>query len=378
MNSENKIYLDNAASTPVSSFHLDFYRDCMERYYCNQEAAHDWARKAREEIDLAGKRILKAVTGAEAGNVLWSNCGSDALDTVISMPAFSGRRIISTCAEHSCIEAALRRRTDCELCFTGIKPDGRIDLKQFETFLDSKTALVVLHHVQSETGAIQNLQEIRTLIAKHAPEAKLLIDSIQAIGKLPFAYNEIKPDFMVVSGRKIGAPGGGVLIYKDSEFDYYFKKLRHAEHQLCRVEPAICLTLAKCITDLYSNSVSHHSAVAILNKKLRNALSELIVKERKVIQFTLPEKLASPYIIHFTAHPFQGAILLRMLAQSDIMAAAGSACDAETKNPSKVLLAMGMKKERAFSALRLSLWDNNTEKDCDIFIEKFTKILNEY
>lgn len=378
MNSGKIIYFDNAAAAPVSDVHLDFYKDCLQKYYCNQEAAHEYARETRKEINRAAGRILETLTGTENGNLLWTNCGTDAIEAVLSMPALSGRRIVSTKAEHACIDAALKRRKDCEIHFAGIKPDGQIDFEEFKNLLNPQTALVAVHHVQSETGAVQDLGKVRELIDERSPGAKLLTDSIQAAGKIPFDYQEAHPDFMVLSGRKIGAPGGGALLYKDSKLEAYFKKLRQTEHRLCRIEPSLCLTLEKCLTDSCRTSSPRYSEALELNRKLRNALGSIEIKGVRPVKFTLSAETSSPYILHFTVQPFQGAILLRMLSQHNIMAAAGSACDAETKTPGKVLLAMGMKKDKAFSALRLSFRDTAAEADCDIFIDKFTEILREY
>lgn len=369
--------MDNAAASPVSSETLSFFNEQFLRCYSNQEAAHASARECRLKLDEAAEKLSFYITGTSGAGVFWTNSGTEALNAVLEMPLFKKGNTVSSPAEHPALRSAINRQCS-EVRIAGVSADGSVDPEELERLLDANTVLAAFHHVQSETGALQNLCAISEIIKRRSPSALFLSDTIQSACKLAIPWKDASLDFAFVSGRKIGAPGGAAVIYRDVCMKSYFDALRSEQHRFSRVEPAIILTLAECAERLEKERNNEIRRIEGLNAYLRKKLSGMNLQDGKKIKISLPENSASPYILHFLLPGFQSAVILRMLSERGIMLAAGSACEAETKTPSPVLLAMGISKQDAYSALRISFWNNISASDLDIFLGDLEKVILSY
>lgn len=375
------IYLDNAAAAQPCQETADLFSAMIMHAFVNQEAAHGLAYNLKQEIAEAEKILSQSLTGDDGVSILWGGSGTTLISALLQLPVFKRGNIVTTELEHPALSAAIQR-SGAEPR-TVKTPGGRIALKHLEELLDTKTVLVAVHHVQSETGIIQDLSHMREIIEAKAPNAMFMADTIQSAGKIPVPWHDAKLDFAVVSGHKLGVPGGSALLYRNrkyngqADFTAFFKQLRHSEYLLGRPDPAAILTLAHTVKQNIERLHENYAAILKLNMRLRNGLSKISLPQGKII-FTASPDNASPYIIHFIIPGFQGAVLVRMLSEENIFTASGSACSAESSTPGKTLPAMGFKRSEAYSALRVSLWHSNSESDIDIFISALDKVLRNY
>jgi len=353
----NPIYLDNAAALPVWPAALETFTQAVTRHYANQEALHGAAASIRQILREAESDILSAlnIPSGEA-DIFWNDSGTSLIASLLRHPRFSQGEIVATGAEHPAMTAALRR---LHLPLHQVKLNrGRIDLDHLAQLLNPQTRLVALHHIQSETGIIQDLVAIGALVKARAPQAFLLADTIQSAGKLPLPWQEAGLDAMLISGFKVGAPGGALAVCrKDSAFFKAMLQLRTAEHLISRPLPASCLALATAIKLMQQQREQHYLNAQAMNRAFRAVLSDVFPAQ---VDFLQPETNTSPYILHFLLPGYQSAVLVRMLSAREIFIAAGSACNAETNEPSPTLLAAGVNKKDAFSGLRISFGPQNT------------------
>ena len=196
---------------------------------------------------------------------------------------------------------------------------------------------------------------------------------------LPFDFASVRPDFFLVSGQKFGLPSGAAMVYSDA-FRPTVKKIRSERHAVGRVPPPFCLLLAETLAGRLAELEKKLTHIRVLRTafldELKRALPDGCWRE------TIPAENASPYIVHllFSGGPqtCQGAILTRIMAKFGASIASGSACDAETGTPSRVLTAMGLSREEAFSAVRVSFFDRNTPEEAAELAQLLARAVREY
>jgi cysteine desulfurase len=375
-----RIYFDNAASCVPDPKVLGHYYAYASRFYANQEAAHSLAYDLREKINLAAIQLSKALCNKET-DVHWGHSGTDTFSLFSEFKGFKCGNIVSTAMEHPALTSALNR-TQAEVRIVKIT-NGRVDLKHLAELLDEKTVLTSIHHVQSETGVIQDLAAIRKVINNHAPQSIFMSDTIQSAGKIPIPWNEAELDIISVSGHKIGAPGGAALLLNNKNqklnaFAEYLKLCRKEYYTASRPEPAANLALAQCADKKHKEQTENFDKISKINSFLRQKLPKLKLFNDKKNILTIPAEQASPYILHFIVPGYQSGVLVRMLSNESVYFSAGSACLSETDKPSAALTAMNFKREDAFAGVRLSFCSQNTMRHAEIFLEKFQKALLDY
>ena len=380
-----KYYFDNAAAVPVRPVTMARLAALTQDYSANQEASGAAAESVRAALSTAERRLLNALCGSkmQGRSVFWTHTGTDAVRAAVMAFLLTPERhggVLFTDGEHASIPAALDMLpASCPRNRVKLLHDGRIDLTDLSQKLSERTRLVVFHWVQSETGVIQDLAAVRAMVKSIAPQAALLIDAIQGAGKLPFDFDAVQPEFFLVSGQKFGLPSGAAMLYSD-EFRPAVKKLRAERHAFGRVPPPFSLLLAEMLGGRLATMSGDLEYVRGLRERflseLREALPDGCWRE------TVPAENASPYIVHllFSGGPqtYQGAILTRILAKFGASIASGSACDAETGTPSRVLTAMGLGREEAYSAVRVSFFDQNTPEEAAELAHLLARAVREY
>ena len=367
------IYLDNAAATPPEAERLQEYALLSRDYYANSESSHAAGRASKEFQDKCAEQLCRAIGGDEKNAcVLWTNSGTESANAALALPMFRKSVIVTTKAEHPSILAAAER-SGSEIRYAGLSSDGEINIDSLSEILDTSVRLLAIHHVQSETGRIQDIAKISSLLKEKAPRAVFLVDTIQSLCKISVPVGEDGPGMLLLSGCKIGSPAGGAVMAAPGFADE-FKKLRFQEHLVSRVNPAVSAVLARQVHYLSGEREKIYGKAKELSTVLRQALESL----GKECVPTVPPEKASPFIVHARFPGREGAVLARMLSAKGIMVSAGSACSAESGGPSKALAAMGFTGQDAYSALRISLWKENTLNDINIFIDALKESLKNY
>jgi len=342
------LYFDNAAAMECGEGTLTRFQVLARQYFANQEAA---VSGTREAVSEAEKALLEAFCGTcrrEYG-ALFVNTGTDAVSAgVLAAEKIRLKGdIVLTGGEHACVQAAAKR-TGRRLRIAGCDRSGRIAEEHLRQAVTQDTALAALHFVQAETGAVQAPELFRQVLDEAAPDALLLIDAIQGAGKIPFDFSAVRPDFFTISGQKLGVPGGAALIFR-KKYKPILRKLRFEEHRIGRLPPAFAVLLAETAAEWVKSMPERRAHAQRLKDHL---LKELSARIPGKIQVTAAG--SSPFILHLLLADqktaYQGAIVTRALAERGIIAAPGSACNAETDQPSAALRWMNVPARLAYSA----------------------------
>ncbi len=363
------LYFDNAAALEYDPFLTERLAQLLPRCFSNQESpVSDTAGQVR----AAEERLIAALLPERLGeqySVLFVNTGTDAVNAVFSIFP-SGSEVVLTGGEHASVRAAAERLAGEEkkLRLTGCDA-GLVLPCHYREAVTEQTVLTAVHTVHPETGLIQRLPS-----KAERKNSYLLADAVQGIGKLPFDTASVQPDFLTVSGQKLGLPGGGAVLYK-RQFRKNFEKLRRQDHRTGRVPPVFCVLLAETLERWNSLREERLNHAAALKSLFLTLMEE---KCGGVFRRTVPDELSSPYIAHILLKNCQGAIVTRALSAKGIYAASGSACDSETKEPSAALRWMGIEPPLAYHALRISFSPRNDEAGICRLTDELAQILHDY
>ncbi len=360
---EKTIYFDHAAAMKPDVEVVDFYRQKSLESFANQEAGHLLGYEMRQQLKVAEQELADAVAERPM-DVAWGDCGTTLFNMVTSLTFLQGGNVVISPLEHPAVEASLRR-SGAEIRILPIIKSGSINWEKGAELLDKQTRLVVLFHVQSELGLLNDIDSYVPLIRELAPKARILADTIQSGGKLPLPK---EVDMLTISGHKMGALGAGAILFDPKRVDRVeFEKMRHNDYRFGRIEVAQALTVAFAAKLRAKNRSAELEHVTTINKFLRNSITGTFELEN-----------SSPYILHTILPEHQSAIIMRILSTKGIYISSGSACTAESDQPSPSLLALGYKRQLGFSGLRISLSPSNTQTEATRLTEALNEAIKEY
>lgn len=360
-------YLDNSATTRVSKTAADKAYEIMTEIYGNPSSLHLMGMNAEKELELARKRVSAAL-GATSEELFFTSGGTEANNTALFGAAYakrrSGKRIVISSVEHSSVlEAAARLEQEgFEVVRIAPQIDGRVYAEDVAEAVNDDTILVSVMLVNNETGAVMPVKDIFEAARDKNDKIICHTDAVQAFGKLDFSPKKLGADLLSVSAHKVHAPKGcGALYIKrrvriiPRQFGgEQEKKIRPGTEAL----PLIAAFGAACEEfDVEGNG----ERVAELNGYARQRLLEI-----GEVVINSPEN-ALPYVLNISAGRVRSETMLHFLEEREVFVSSGSAC-AKGK-PSHVLSAMGIDRDRADSALRISFSKLNTKADVDVLCE---------
>lgn len=206
------IYLDYAATSPMTEQALAAYIEVATKYYGNSASLHDAGGQAHYFVEKSREVIAKKLDVHKDG-IIFTGSGTEGnILAIVSLAQAStkGRHIISTEAEHTSVHAALNvlEKMGYTVTKLPLQKNGLISIEQLQQAMRDDTALIVIQHVNSEIGAILPIEAI----SKMAKERDVLlhVDCVQSFCKLPLS---VAVDGITVSAHKIGGPKGCGAIY---------------------------------------------------------------------------------------------------------------------------------------------------------------------
>ncbi len=364
------IFFDHAAAEVIPQEVTDYYFDRLrDSGFVNQESVHAAGRQAAKRLEQAGNR-LSALFGRGRNTICWAATGSDLfriLAATFGNNAVSGKptAALTSRLEHPAAEANLKYYFN-QVIFLENDRSGRFcgELPPLPC------RLALLGAVNSELGIIQNLSPFYREMKQQDTSGKSVfaVDFIQGAGKL---QNVPDGDILLVSGHKFGAPGGAAMICRDRATAEKLEGYRKNLYGAGRVEVPLMESMVFALERRLETAGKNWDRVSVLNAFIRDELKEQV-------EFTLPLEDSSPYLLHFSVPGYQSGVLLRLLSAAGVMCSAGSACQAETGTPSRVLKALKWSDKKAYSALRLSFCPSNTLEEAREFVSVFRQVLRDY
>lgn len=359
------IYLDNAATTRLDPEVLEVMLPWLQEDYGNASALYQMGRRARVAVEQARATIAELI-GAEPAEIAFTSGGTEANNTVLKSLAWQSRSIrtvaCSAIEHHAVLQPAeALAEQGIELIVLPVDSAGilRLDALPVER-LNRPDVLVSVMHSNNETGALQPICQLRTLL----PHALLHTDAVQSFGKVPFDVATLGVDFATLSAHKIHGPKGVGAIYVRR--GVRLEPLLHGggqERGRRGGTEAVAL-----IVGFAEAARRAHAAMAersLHMQRLRDLLAQLLRERIEGIRINTPND-ALPNILNVSfldAERLDGEAILQLLDMEGIACSNGSACSSGSMQPSHVLKAMGRSDAEARAAVRFSLSKDTTETD---------------
>jgi cysteine desulfurase len=210
----------------------------------------------------------------------------------------------------------------------------------------------------------------------------VLADAVQFAGLYDYPVKDaFLPDMLLVSGAKLGANSGAALLFtgrNGSVAASALEALRKKEHWLPRVNIVEAAALVKAVEVVNQQRSNKWQIIGQINDFLRTELRDMLLPNGKKLILTVPGEYAAKNILHMILPGYQSGVLVRMFGQRGIMLSAGSACAAESAEPSAVLSALNYSKSDSYSGLRLSFSGSNTVEEAAVFVQTLRELLQNY
>lgn len=359
------VYLDHNATTPVDPAVWEAMQPYLREAFGNPSSRHAPGRRARSAVEAAREQVA-ALTGAGGARVVFTGSGTEANNLALLGAALPSPGAIAVSAiEHSSVLeparalAARGRRVDV----IPSDPQGRITPAALDGVLAQETRLVSIMTANNETGVIQDI----AALAERARARGALVhtDAVQAAGKIGLDFAASGVHLMSLSAHKINGPKGvgALVVHKRVDLEPQIRGGGQEGGLRAGTENVAGIVGFGVAAELARQGLETRAAqAAALQARLEARLRALDGVE---IFGTEAARLCNT--VFFAAGGIDGATLLLKLDQSGFAAASGSACSSARPDPSHVLLAMGVDRERAYGAIRVSFGADNTAEQIDAF-----------
>ena len=382
------VYADNAATTPLSEIAFNAMKPWLTEHYGNPSSLYRMGREAKEAINEARRVVAKCLNAAmpvnekndyAPGEILFTGGGSQADNLAIRGfmhgPSSKGRKhIITSKIEHHAVlyTCEALEKEGYRVTYLNVDKEGRVDLEQLKNELSEDTALVSIMAANNEIGTIQPLKQISELA--HSVGAKFHTDAVQAVGHMHIDVQEMGIDMLSLAGHKFRGPRGtGVLYVKNG---IQLEPLVYGGGQERGLvsgteNTAGFIGLAAAMQD----ACEHLDEKMGYVKKLTDKLVKGIMENIPYSHYTGDPVNRLPGTASFVFEAIEGEGLILRLDNAGVCGSTGSACSTGSRDPSHVLMAIGLPHEIAHGSLRLTLGEQNTEEDVDYVIETVTDVV---
>jgi cysteine desulfurase len=220
---DTRIYLDNAATTPLDSEVLAAMLPYMETHFGNPSSIYSYGRETRLAIENARKSVAKLL-GASPGEIFFTSGGTESNNTAIATAIrdLGCTRIISSKIEHHAVLHTVEyygTASNVKTEFVKLKDNGEVDLENLEQLLSSskEKTLVTLMHANNEIGTLLPFKKVGELCKKY--EAIFHSDCVQTVGHYPMDLSQLHVHFISAAGHKFHGPKGTGILYVNADIN---------------------------------------------------------------------------------------------------------------------------------------------------------------
>ena len=374
------IYFDNSATTKPYPEALETYMQVASKILGNPSSLHRLGDQATRILDASRQQIADLID-KKSDEIFFTSGGTEGDNWVIKGVAFEkaqfGKHIIVSAIEHPAVkESALWLKSQgFEVDFAPVDENGFVDVEPLADLIRPDTTLISIMAVNNEIGSVQPIEAISGLLADK-PTISFHVDAVQALAKIPTEkYLTERVDFATFSSHKFhGVRGVGFVYIKSGkkitplltgggqERDY--RSTTENVAGIAATAKALRLSMEKL--DIFTSKTGQMKAV------IRQALLDY----PDIFVFS-DEKDFAPHILTFGIKGVRGEVVVHAFEDYDIFISTTSACSSKAGKPAGTLIAMGVDKDKAQSAVRLSLDLENDMSQVEQFLTKLKLIYNQ-
>lgn len=377
MDAQDMIYFDNSATTKPYPEALATYTEVATRIWGNPSSLHNLGSQATRILEASRKQIAELI-GKKAEEIYFTSGGTEGDNWVLKGVAFEkapyGKHIIVSDIEHPAIKesAAWLKTQGFEVDYAPVDARGFVKVDELARLLRPDTTLVSVMAVNNEIGSIQPIHDIAALL-EDRPTISFHVDAVQALAKVATeVYLPERVDFATFSSHKFhGLRGVGFVYIKEG------KKItplltgggQEKEMRSTTENVAGIAATAKALRLAMGNQ----EAFASKTQQMKEVIRKELVNYPDVTIFSGEDHFA-PHILTFGIKGVRGEVVVHAFEEFDIYISTTSACSSKAGKPAGTLIAMGVDKSIAQTAVRLSLDFENDMSQVEQFLTKFKLI----
>ena len=370
------VYLDNAASTKISSGVLEKMMESYSENYGNPSSTHKLGQKARAAIETA-RSMIAGYIGVESKEIIFTSGGAEGNNLVIrgALNAYSskGKHIITSKIEHSTVLKTCQQLENegYEVTYIDVDENGVINLEQLKNSLRKDTVIVSIMYANNETGVKQPIEEIGQILEN--TDIIFHTDAVQAMCKEKIFPKDLKIGAMTVTAHKFYGPKGAGFVYLDKKFQVEKEIWGGSQERNRRAGTENLqgiLGLGTAMEEAYENmdkiEAMEEEIHEYLERRLKNEIEDIKINGEK-----------SPRLKTITNLCLKGCDIQTLLIALDlrgICVSGGSACMSGAHEDSHVLKEMGLNSEELKSSFRISIGKDTTIEEIDYFIDNLKEI----
>ena len=371
------IYFDNSATTKPYPEALATYTEVATRIWGNPSSLHNLGSQATRILEASRKQIAELI-GKKAEEIYFTSGGTEGDNWILKGVAFEkapyGKHIIVSDIEHPAIKesAAWLKTQGFEVDYAPVDARGFVKVDALASLLRPDTTLVSVMAVNNEIGSIQPIHDIAALL-EDRPTVSFHVDAVQSLAKVATeVYLPERVDFATFSSHKFhGLRGVGFVYIKEG------KKItplltgggQEKEMRSTTENVAGIAATAKALRLAMENQEAFASKIQQMKEVIRQELANY----PDVTIFSGEDHFA-PHILTFGIKGVRGEVVVHAFEEFDIYISTTSACSSKAGKPAGTLIAMGVDKSIAQTAVRLSLDLENDMSQVEQFLTKFKLI----
>jgi len=358
------IYLDHNATTPVLPEVVEVMMPYFTSEWGNPSSTYKFGSKLKGMIEIAREQVAGLI-GAEPREVIFTSCGTESNNTAIhaALQVNPGKRhIVTSAVEHSSVlnYCMALEKQGYRVTYLSVNREGLLKLVDLENAITDETAMVSLMWANNETGVLFPVLEIAQLC--RARDVLFHCDAVQAAGKVPINVRNLPVDYLSLTGHKFHAPKGIGALYVHRRAPFTpFVYGGHQEHNLRGGTENVALIagIGKAAELASKRLLTYEQKV----RPLRDSLEEGILKTTPNAELNGHKTLRLANTCNITFQGIESEALLLLLDQEGICASSGSACLADSDEPSHVIRAMKPESVASRQMIRFSLTTSTKESD---------------
>lgn len=392
-------YLDWAATAPL----CEPARDAMMPYMqpgvagleqgCgNANSLYEVGRVAFRALEQARETIARFI-GARPNEVIFTSGATEAdnaalfgiFDACMMRAEQKGQHdfvphVVVSSIEHEAVLEAARvlSRWGAEVSFVDPDPSGHITPELLEAVLTERTVLVSIMAVNNEVGSVMDVAGLAC--AAHKVGAQFHVDATQALGKVAFTVKEWGVDALSFSSHKVGGPKGVGALFLKARTPFSAQLVGGGQELGLRSGTQNVMGavgFAAACSHALNNAEKENQRLYDLRDECYRRFATYD-RVRPSVAVDQGSRAFAPHIVNVVVRGFESETLIMQLDRLGVCVSGGSACTSHNLEPSHVLTALGISKDDALGALRLSFGHETTQADIEAFFTAFDKVLESY
>lgn len=373
-----KVYLDNAATTPLDKEVLDAMMPYMTNHFGNPSSTHGFGRKAKTAVETARRNISRKLN-VTPGEICFTSGGTEADNLAMraAVHDLGATRIIISAVEHNAVirtAEVLEAQGLVKVEFVKLTDKGDIDLGHLEELLNSpEKTLVSLMHGNNEIGNMLPIKEVGEMCRTH--NAIFHSDTVQTMGHYHLDLNEIPVDFVTCAGHKFHGPKGIGFLYVNKKLKISAlitgggqeRQLRGGTENLYGI-----VGLSKAFDVAYRDMEEHQKYVSDIKQYMVKQLEEKLPGVKFNGDSKSPDSLYTVLNVTLPKNP-NSSMLLFLLDIEGVACSGGSACSSGASKGSHVLTAIDAI-EPDCASVRFSFSKYTTREEIDFCVGKLVEL----